>query len=135
MKRKFDTGRRALVADGDIRVRNTIQEALSMAGFGQHDEVSSGSDALKALDRNRYDLIISDVVLDGMSGFEFVEVLRSPGLIRYDLRQAHTPVMFVSSSKRERDIRRAKELGGKSYFLKPFTVLDLSARIMKIYGM
>lgn len=135
MKRKLDTGRRALVADADAGFRDTINEALNMAGFGQNDEVSTGSDALKALDRNRYDLIISDVALDGMSGFEFVEVLRNPGLIRYDLRKARTPVMFVSRSKRERDIRRAKELGGKSYFLKPFTVLDLSGRIMKMYGM
>ncbi|NVJ97804.1 MAG: response regulator [Alphaproteobacteria bacterium] len=131
---KDRSGKRALVADADIGVRDTIFEGLEIAGFDQIDEVADGSDALKALDRNRYDLIISDVRLHGMSGFEFVEVLRNPRLIRYDLHKSRTPVMFVSESQQTRDIQRAKELGGKGYFLKPFTALDLSARLMKLYG-
>src|SRR6185503_9630441 len=78
------------------------------------DTADSGAEALASLRMTRTlpDLLLVDIHMPGMSGFEFFELLRQA-----ELRKV--PVVMLSTSVQPKDLRRAKEMGACAYFEKP----------------
>jgi two-component system chemotaxis sensor kinase CheA len=107
-----ETSRRLLLIDDSPFFRNLIAPLLSSAGY---DVVtaSSADQALKLCDRGeQYDVIISDIEMPGMSGFEFAETLKK------NERWRDTPLVALSSHSSPKDIARGRQVGFDDYVAK-----------------
>ena len=104
-------GKHVLVVDDSITVREVERNMLAARGY-QVDVAVDGMDGWNAIRMNRYDLVISDIDMPRMNGFEFVQ------LIKQDERLHGTPVMIVSYKDREEDRQRGLEAGADYYLTK-----------------
>lgn len=97
-------------------------------GLGEHgflvEVVSDGSAGLERAARGSYDLIILDVMLPDMEGYEVLRRLRQAGV--------QTPVLFLSARSAVGDRVRGLELGADDYLAKPFAFAELLARIRAV---
>lgn len=109
-----------LVVDDEAGVRELLGDALRVAGYS----VSSASDGMSALTALRgapADLLIIDINMPVMDGFELLEQLRSKG----DL----TPALMLSARGEKTDITRGLRLGADDYVTKPFGLEELLLRV------
>jgi two-component system sensor histidine kinase and response regulator WspE len=104
-------GKRILVVDDSITVREVERNMLVTRGY-QVDVAVDGMDGWNTVRMDDYDLVISDIDMPRMNGFEFVR------LIRQDERLSKTPVMIVSYKDREEDRQRGLEAGADYYLTK-----------------
>jgi len=114
---------RLLVVEDDASICQLLAASLRYAGF---DVVTAtgGSEAVAAAQRHRPDLIVLDVMLPDMDGFDVVQRLRSGG--------AHTPVLFLTARDSTDDKIRGLTLGGDDYVTKPFSLEEVIARIQAV---
>jgi len=93
--------------------------------FKEHDLVTSldGKTALEILENEDIDLILLDIMMPDMDGFEVCERVKANPLT------AHIPILFLSAKDKGDDIQKAFELGGVDYITKPFKPLELRARV------
>jgi len=103
--------KRILVVDDSITVREVERNMLVNRGYDVEVAVD-GMDGWNAVRTGEYDLVISDVDMPRMNGFEFV------GMIKKDARLKALPVMIVSYKDREEDRRRGLEVGADYYLTK-----------------
>jgi two-component system OmpR family response regulator len=109
-----------LVVDDDDGIREMLQSTLSFAGF----RVSTAPDAaaaLRLLDLDPPDAIVLDVMMPGVDGFELVQLLRHRG--------DTVPVLFLSARDAVEDRVRGLRLGADDYLTKPFSVVEVTARL------
>ena len=112
-----------LVVDDEQIVRESIIDMLHFSGFKTLLEATNGSEALEILEHQMPDLIISDIVMPGMNGYQFyLRVNQNPAWL-------HIPFIFLTSKGQTEDIRYAKEMGIDDYLTKPVTSDDLVAAI------
>jgi two-component system sensor histidine kinase and response regulator WspE len=104
-------GKRILVVDDSITVREVERNMLTTRGY-KVDVAVDGMDGWNAIRMEDYDLVISDIDMPRMNGFEFVQ------LIKQDERLNRTPVMIVSYKDREEDRQRGMEVGADYYLTK-----------------
>lgn len=104
----------------DIIMVNLSSQNLDVLTF------SSAEEALEELARTRPDLILLDVMMDGMDGFEFCTRLRS------NSEHKDIPIIFLSARSEEFDKVLGLELGGDDYVTKPFSIKELSSRIKAV---
>jgi two-component system OmpR family response regulator len=122
----WDTPPRLLVVEDEDTVRELLADALRFTGFAV-TSVPTGAAAVAAALRDPPDLIVLDVMLPGMDGFEVIRRLRAAGgAIR------PTPVLFLSARDAPRDKVRGLTLGGDDYLTKPFHLPELIARIQAV---
>jgi two-component system, OmpR family, response regulator len=114
---------RLLVVEDDASICQLLAASLRYAGF---DVVTAtgGSEAVTAAQRHRPDLIVLDVMLPDMDGFDVVQRLRGGG--------AHTPVLFLTARDSTDDKIRGLTLGGDDYVTKPFSLEEVIARIQAV---
>lgn len=110
---------RALVVDDEQSIRDLVMLALKYEGF-EASPASSGSDALEQVDSFRPDLIVLDVMLPDLTGFQVAERLRSA---RHEM-----PILFLTARDTVDDKVRGLTVGGDDYLTKPFAVAELVAR-------
>jgi two-component system OmpR family response regulator len=115
--------RRLLVVDDEATVRELLSDALRFAGFDV-SSAASGAEAVALAVREPPDLILLDVMLPGMDGFEVVRRLRSSG--------GRVPVLFLSARDAPDDKVTGLKAGGDDYVTKPFNLRELIARIEAI---
>ncbi|MGH6940903.1 chemotaxis protein CheW [Hypericibacter sp.] len=107
-----ETSRRLLLVDDSPFFRNLIAPLLSSAGYDVAT-ASSADQALKLCDQGeQYDVIISDIEMPGMSGFEFAEALKKTE------RWRDTPLVALSSHSSPKDIARGRKVGFDDYVAK-----------------
>ena len=117
--------RRILVADDDPVILRLIEVNLGLEGF-EVETAGRGEDALaRARDRSP-DLILLDVMMPGMSGWEVARRLKE------DAKTADIPVVFLSARTQEEDRRRGQELGVVAYVTKPFDPDDLVDTVRRL---
>ncbi|MCJ7708143.1 MAG: response regulator [Anaerolineales bacterium] len=107
-----------LVVEDNTLLLEGIRDLLEVSGY----RVLMAGDAVQALallEHNHPDLIVSDIMMPGMDGYELYEQVR----LRPDLLD--TPFVFVTARGEKADIRRGKELGADDYITKPFEEEDL----------
>lgn len=129
----FD-GLAVLVVDDQKIIHNMLSHLLLKVGFKEVDSAFNGSQALKALDAKRYDLILCDIMMDDLDGIGFVQTLRQPNNLRYDIGKSRTPVMLMSGSTDSEHLRAAKEVGVQGYIVKPFDPASVYERLAKLFG-
>jgi CheY-like chemotaxis protein len=118
--------RRALVIDDDASVRFVLRNALAETGW-QVTEIDDGCEAETALAARHYDLVVLDLYMPGMNGFEVLRRLR-----RYDpagtpmwKTRADVPVMVVSGQAEEESLAFAERIGADACLTKPFDIADV----------
>jgi two-component system, OmpR family, response regulator MprA len=113
-------GGRLLVVDDDPDVRDSLQRALRHAGYAVSTAVH-GADALDALARSPVDLIVLDVLMPMVDGFDACRTLRQRG--------DATPVLVLTARDAVDDRVTGLEAGADDYLVKPFALRELLARI------
>ena len=116
------TGRRILVVEDDRMNARIISSILRPSGFVTQ-EVESGESALALYKEFQPDLILLDVVMAGISGFETCRQLKT------DPAAAGIPVIFITAKNQPEDIVAGLEAGGVDYVVKPFQPREMLARI------
>jgi two-component system OmpR family response regulator len=113
-------GEKLLLVDDEDNLRSMLDAALRHLGFDVHP-VASGREALEAVPAVKPDLVVLDVMLPDLDGFEVCRRLRSEG--------SKTPVLFLTAKDATEDKVRGLTLGGDDYLVKPFSLEELVARI------
>ena len=111
---------KVLVVDDDLELIGLIAFALRQNGY-LVIEASDGNAGLAAFEEERPDLVILDVNMPGMNGFELLREIRA--------RSAQTPVMMLTVRSDEQDQVRALDVGADDYLTKPFSPRTLLARV------
>ena len=112
-----------LIVDDEKFVRRTISRVLSSEGFATF-EASNGPDALRMAQEQSFDLMLLDIVMDGMDGFQVIRTLRDLGIL--------LPVFVLSGRQADNDKILALGIGADDYITKPFSVLELLSRIRAV---
>lgn len=111
--------KRILVVEDDALLRRSLAVALAREGF-EVLEAADGHAALAALELNNVDLVVLDVMLPGLDGFEVCWRVR---------RASEVPIFVLSARGDEVDRVVALELGADGYLTKPFSLRELLARL------
>jgi putative two-component system response regulator len=118
-----DAGRgRLLVVDDDEQIRKLLARMLSVTGHVV-EEAASAEEALVKLDANPPDLILLDMELPGKSGMSIVPIIRS------DPRHRLTPIVMITGAATQARKVRAIEAGVTEFLSKPFSHVELAARV------
>jgi signal transduction histidine kinase len=117
--------RRVLIADDDAGSRKIAAALLSP--LGHHLRLATtGEEALAAVEEQPPDLVLLDVMMPGMDGFEVCLRLRER------LRGAHVPIVLVTALDRQEDILRGLEVGADDFLRKPVHGAELRARVSNL---
>jgi two-component system OmpR family response regulator len=110
---------RVLVVEDDEGIREMLKYNLVTAGFSVH-EAADGATGLRTARTARPDLILLDLMLPGMSGFDFTRALR---------KSSRVPIIMITAKDAEVDKIVGLELGADDYITKPFSVREVLARV------
>lgn len=120
---------RILIAEDDDTLRNILEMFFSKNGF-ETDAVDNGIDACSYADKNRYDIVILDIMMPGKDGREVCKYIRG----KYDV-----PVIFLTALGNEEDIVKGYEVGADEYISKPFSskvlLVKVNALISRYHGL
>lgn len=111
---------RVLIVEDNEELAYGLAKNLEFEGYTV-DVVSGGHDALERIATAAFDLVVLDLMLEGLDGFGFLRRLRGRG--------AEVPVLILSARDEELDKVRGFRLGADDYVTKPFGLLELLARI------
>jgi CheY-like chemotaxis protein len=118
---------KVLVADDDPVILRLIQVNLALEGF-QVETAARGEDALVKAKEGAPDVILLDVMMPGMTGWEVAQRLKADG------DTSHIPLVFLSARTQEEDRRKGQELGVSAYVSKPFDPVELVDTIRRLAG-
>ncbi|MEZ4587111.1 MAG: response regulator [Gemmatimonadales bacterium] len=114
----------ALVIEDDAFVAAMVKHRLTRAGFNVRS-ATTGTTGLAALKEAPTDLVVLDLNLPEVNGFQVLERLRA------DAEHHTTPVLILTASGAEKDLVRAFALGADDYLVKPFSPTELLARVQR----
>jgi len=113
-----------LIVEDNLRISDNISYILKNESYN-FDISYNGNDGYQKALNNAYDLIILDLMLPGMDGFEIIEALRGNNI--------DTPILVLSAKSQVEDKVKALNLGSDDYICKPFAAAELLARIKSIF--
>ncbi len=119
MRHHGGVGTRILAVEDDERIRSAVKLALEDEGWVV-DEAESGEEAIEKFNRSTPDVVLIDIMLPGIDGFELCRTLR---------RTSDVPVVMVTARNDTHDVVAGLEAGADDYLTKPFAPKELSARI------
>jgi two-component system, OmpR family, response regulator len=121
----MDRPARVLVAEDDDNIRFVTVAALRLGGFSV-EETSDGREALAKVAQGAAapDLLVLDVMLPDLNGFEVCRRMRSDGI--------DVPIVFLTARDAQEDRLRGLTIGGDDYLTKPFSVEELVARVQVV---
>ena len=114
-----------LVAEDERDIRDLIAFTLRFAGH-EVVAVGNGAEAVEAAPVEMPDLILMDVRMPRMTGYEACQQIKA------DDRVKHIPVVFLSAKGQESEIQTGFSVGAAEYLLKPFAPMELSERIKEL---
>ena len=109
-----------LIADDDQAVLTMLYKVVRSNGI-EADTAASGEEALALLEQKPYDLLLLDVNMHGMDGFQVVQAIRRRGL--------KLPIIIVSGRKEDYDTLYGLDIGADDYVTKPFNPVTLGAKV------
>ena len=113
---------RILVVEDDVNTRKLMQAVLSQNGY-EPVPAADGVEALDILDKKHIDLILLDIMMPRMDGYEFTEIIRGNQMLR------DIPILMVTARQEDIDKIRGLGLGADDYIEKPFSPSVLVARV------
>ncbi|GAO30670.1 response regulator transcription factor [Geofilum rubicundum] len=112
-----------LIVEDEISMLKGLQDNLEFEGY-QVDTADNGAEGLKKLLANKYHLVLLDVMMPEMSGFDVCKSARTRGI--------KTPIIMLTAKAEEIDKVLGLEFGADDYITKPFSLRELLARIRAI---
>lgn len=109
-----------LIVDDDEAVLTMLVKVIRSNGIDA-ETATNGEDALKLIESKSYDLILLDVNMSGIDGFEVVETIRK--------KRIKTPIIIVSGRKEDYDTLYGLDIGADDYITKPFNPITLGAKV------
>ncbi len=109
-----------LITEDDHELRQLFQRVLVKNGYSVKG-VSSAQEALDVLDQEYVDLIISDIMMPVMDGYEFISALRDAGIT--------TPVLMITAKDTFDDMRKGFLSGSDDYMVKPVNINEMVLRV------
>lgn len=124
--------KRILVVDDERDLCDILLFNLHAAGY-QAEAAYSAEEALRKMEewengRMKADLLLLDVMMQGMSGFELAKLLKE------DAQTRHIPIIFLTAKDTEDDTLRGFSLGADDYVTKPFSIREVMARVKAVLG-
>ena len=114
-----------LVVDDDADIRDLVSTKLESSGYVV-ETAGDGVTGLELATKNDYSLVISDVMMPGMSGVDMVRMMRAAE------PPISVPVILLTAKNQERDIESGFAAGITDYVVKPFSPRELAARVAGI---
>jgi len=124
-----DKNIKILIVDDFSTLRLSLRNILIQLKFESIDEAEDGKEAVEKLKENDYDLVISDIDMPNMNGFELLEHIKA------DERLKNIPVMFITAEAEREKIIRSIQAGLDAYITKPFTIATLQQKLDKIFSL
>ncbi len=110
---------RILVVEDEAKTADYLRKGLGESGYGV-EVALNGLDGLHLVQESEFDLIILDVMLPGLDGWQLLQIIR---------RKWQTPVLFLTARDAVEDRVKGLELGADDYLVKPFSYAELLARV------
>lgn len=121
----LSAGPRVLVVEDEDNIAIALEFLLTREGYG-HDRVASGAEALPRIRATRPDLVLLDVMLPEVSGYEICSGIRT------DPALARTKVLMMTARGSAQERKRGLELGADGFISKPFELRDLRAEVRRL---
>lgn len=120
-------GRRILVVEDDPHILRQVEYILHQQGYAV-ETATTGVEAFRALAVRRPDLLITDIMMPEMDGYELVSS------IRRDAELANLPVMMLTAKTQDTDVMQGYQTGADMYLTKPFNPGELVSFVKRILG-
>lgn len=119
-----------LIVDDSSSMRTVIKKIISISGFkmDQCFEAANGKEALDVLAANWVDVILSDINMPEMDGFELLEKLQKDSLLK------NIPVIVITTESSEKRMQGALNLGAKALITKPFSPEEVRKMLYEVIG-
>ncbi len=114
------TDKKLLIVEDERHIRDSLKDFFHLQGY-EVVAAATGKDGLDAGLKEKPDLVLLDVMLPGMHGYEVCRNLRLGGF--------HNPILFLTAKGEEVDKLCGFDVGGDDYVTKPFSLLELHARV------
>jgi two-component system, chemotaxis family, chemotaxis protein CheY len=118
---------RILIVDDFSTMRRIVKNLLNDLGFTNTAEAEDGNAALAALRASKFDFVVTDWNMPGMTGIELLKNIRA------DANLAKLPVLMVTAEAKREQIIEAAQSGVNGYIIKPFTAATLQEKLTKIF--
>lgn len=109
-----------MIVDDEADILNLLEKALNMEGFDNIIKIDNGIDAVNTCKEMQPDVVVLDVMLPGMDGYEVCKQIR---------QFSHCPILFLSSKNDELDKILGLAVGGDDYVTKPFSPKEIVYRV------
>lgn len=119
------TNKKILVCEDDEVLSSMIQFKLNKEAFGEVVKVNNGKEAKEQIDKQTFDLIISDIHMPYFSGLELLEYIRKT-------LHKETSFIILSSEGLEKTVMEAFDMGATDFLTKPFSPGELSMRVKRL---
>ena len=116
--------KKILVVDDEQDLCEILKFNLETEGY-QADTANSGEEAM-SMDIASYDLLLLDVMMGGMSGFQLAKLLKENPMT------AHVPIIFLTARDTENDTVTGFNLGADDYISKPFSIREVMVRVRAV---
>ena len=123
----MDKNMKILIVDDFSTMRRIIKNLLRDLGFTNTTEADDGNSALPLLQGTKFDFLITDWNMPGMTGIELLKAVRA------NPKLASLPVLMVTAEAKREQIVEAAQAGVNGYVVKPFTAAALKDKIEKIF--
>jgi len=117
-----------LIVDDFESMRRIIKGTLKSIGFSNFIEAEDGVIALKKLEKEKVDLIISDWIMPNMNGLDFLKAVKGNEKLK------KIPFIMVTAEGQKGNVLEAINAGVNNYIVKPFTSETLHAKLQKVLG-
>ncbi len=112
-----------LLVEDDIQIREVIGDFFARRDEIRLDLAADGEIGLIKILNGQYDLIVLDIMMPGIDGFELCRIIR---------KRSDVPVVFLTGKVREEDVLYGYELGADDYIVKPFSIKVLYSKLLAI---
>jgi DNA-binding response OmpR family regulator len=116
-----------LIVDDEPNIVMSLEFLMRKNGF-QVGIARNGTEALAAIAHTHYDLVLLDVMMPDVDGYQVCQQLRQRP------EQAGTKVIFLSAKSRDADVKRGYEVGADLYIPKPFSTRQLMEKVRELLG-
>jgi DNA-binding response OmpR family regulator len=119
--------KKVLIADDEANIVISLEFLMKREGHAV-SIARDGPAALAAIRRERPDLVLLDVMMPGLSGFEVCQAVRA------DEALAGVKILMLSAKGRDTDIAKGQALGADAYMTKPFSTRELAEKVREMLG-
>ena len=123
-----DKNIRILIVDDFATLRMSLKSVLEQLGYPEMDEAKDGQEAIDKLKEKDYDLIISDIDMPVMNGFELLDYVKKDDNLK------NIPVIFITAEAEREKIVESIKAGLDAYITKPFSISTLQQKIENIFN-